>query len=69
MFLEEDMTQEEKDRYEGPEQLREIMKRTLEGRKFRLDCGHHVTWHHNLGSDVIIFNGKELRIICSLCGY
>ena len=62
------MTQEEKSRYEDPEILRHILQQ-LKGRKFRLDCGHHITFGHNLGNDITIYNGKTARIVCSLCGY
>ena len=37
------MTKEEKSRYSEPEALRDILKRVLSGRKFMLDCGHHVS--------------------------
>jgi len=63
------MTKEEKYKYAEPELLREILKRVLTGRKFRLDCGHHVTFSHNLGNDITIYNGKEFKIICSQCGH
>ena len=63
------MTKEQDRKYEEPEVLREILKRTLAGRKFTLDCGHHVTWNHYLGNDLTIYNGKELKILCSQCGY
>ena len=63
------MTREQKSQYGGPGLLREILKRILTGRKFRLDCGHHVTFSHNLGNDITIYNGKELKIICSQCGH
>ena len=63
------MTKEEKYKYTEPELLREILKRVLTGRKFRLDCGHHVTFNHNLGNDITIYNGKEFKIICSQCGH
>ena len=69
MFVVDTMTKEEKERYEEPEQLRDILQRTLAGKKFRLDCGHLVTWHTHLGNDVTIYNGKKLKIVCSLCGY
>ena len=36
------MANEQKARYEEPEQLRDILKRVLEGKKFQLDCGHYV---------------------------
>jgi hypothetical protein len=35
---EEGMTKEEKSRYSEPEALRDILKRVLAGRRFRLDC-------------------------------
>jgi hypothetical protein len=63
------MTKKEKSKYKEPELLREILERTLAGRKFRLQCGHYVTWNHHLGNDVTIRNGKKLKIVCSLCGY
>jgi len=62
------MTQEEKSRYEDTDELRQIFKQ-LKGRKFRLDCGHHWTAGHHLGNDITIYNGKSVRIVCSLCGY
>ena len=31
--------------------------------------GHHITFGHNFGNDIKIYNGKELKIICSQCGY
>ena len=62
------MTQEEKRKYESTEILRRSIAE-LKGRKFRLDCGHHVTFNHHLANDITIRNGKKLTIICSLCGY
>lgn len=61
------MTKEEKERYNRPEALRRILKRVLHGRKFLLDCGHHVSFGHNLGNDITIINGREFKIVCSLC--
>jgi hypothetical protein len=63
------MTKEEKSRYDEPEALRDILKRVLSGRKFMLDCGHHVSFGTNLGNDITVINGKEPKIICSLCGH
>ena len=63
------MTKKAEAKYEESESLRKILEQTLTGRKFRLDCGHHVTFGHNLGNDITIYNGKQLRIVCSLCGY
>ena len=67
--MEADMTKEEKERYDGPELLRDILQRTLAGRKFQLDCGHYVSFGHFLGNDITILNGKKLKIVCSQCGY
>ena len=63
------MTKEEKERYDEPEMLRDILHRTLNGRRFRLECGHFITFGHFLGNDVTIRNGKKFKIICSQCGY
>ena len=63
------MTKKEKERYDGPELLRDILQRTLAGKKFRLDCGHYVSFGHFLGNDITIINGKEFKIICSLCSH
>ena len=62
------MTNEEKANYEDTDKLRLVL-RQLKGRKFRLDCGHHITFNHFLGNDITIRNGKELKITCSQCGY
>ena len=63
------MTKEQKKAYHKPELLREILCRVLKDKKFTLDCGHHVTFNHNFGNDISIYNGKELKIICTQCGY
>ncbi len=62
------MTKEKKELYQDTKKLREIIK-NLKGSKFRLDCGHHVTFGFYLGNDITIRNGKEPEIICSLCSY
>ena len=62
------MTLKEKQAYEDTENLRKILHQ-LEGRKFKLDCGHHFTVSHHLGNDIMIHNGKHLKIVCSLCSY
>ncbi len=67
-LLEDAMTKQQKEAYQNTESLRKIIK-SLEGQKFRLDCGHHVTVCHSLGNDITIRNGKEPVIICSQCGY
>ncbi len=62
------MTKEEKEKYEEVQILREEIEK-LRGRKFKLQCGHHVTFGHPLGSNIMIYNGKTYRIYCSLCCY
>ena len=62
------MTREQKQAYEEPEALRAILQ-SLSGRKFRLDCGHHITFGEILGNDLTIRNGKDFKVICALCGY
>ena len=63
------MTRAEIAKYEKPEALKAILQRALAGLKFRLDCGHHITFNAVLGNDLIIRNGKELQLICTHCGY
>ena len=62
------MTKEQKETYQDADELREIIKQ-LKGRKFKLDCGHHITFGHFLGNDITIRNGTNPRIICSTSGY
>ncbi len=62
------MTKKEKEAYQGVEELKKII-RSLKGKKYRLSCGHHVSFGHFLGNDITIRNGKEPEIICSQCGY
>ena len=62
------MTQAQKKASESQESLREIIE-SLKGRKFRLDCGHHVTFGYFLGNSITIYNGKHPEIICSQCGH
>ena len=69
MFKEANMTKEQEKEYEDTDTLREILLNALEGMKFKLDCGHHLTVGHHLGNDITIYNGKKLKIICSQCGY
>jgi hypothetical protein len=63
------MTKEQKAQYAETAELREILKKALASKKFRLDCGHHVSFFHYLGNNVTIYNGKKFKIICSQCGY
>jgi hypothetical protein len=53
-----------RDDYKESEELKKLLKG-----KFKLDCGHRVTLNHNLGNNIMVINGKELKIICSLCAY
>jgi hypothetical protein len=62
------MTKDQEKQYKPSEELKKAVE-DLRGKKFRLDCGHHVTFNHHLANDITIRNGKELTIICSLCGY
>lgn len=64
------MTAEQEAKYKDTEVLRKILQ-CFNGWKFRLDCGHHVTFGHNFGNDVTILNssGDKIKIICSLCGH
>ncbi len=64
------MTKQQREQYQEPEVLKDILMRTLHGMKFRLDCGHHVSFFHFLGQDITIYNGnKDIKIICSQCSY
>jgi len=62
------MTKDQREKYEPVTTLKEALS-VLNGRKFRLDCGHHVTFNETLGNNITIYNGKELRVICAECGY
>jgi hypothetical protein len=68
LFLEKIMTKQQKQLYQDVKSLKQIIQR-LNGQKFRLDCGHHITFGYHLGNNIIIINGKIPKIICSLCGY
>jgi len=63
------MTRIQKQAYDEPDILKDILKRTLYGRKFRLQCGHHITFNSTLGNDLTVRNGKNLTLICAQCGY
>jgi hypothetical protein len=63
------MTRAEKAKYSEPEALKDILRRTLYKKKFRLECGHFITFGEVLGNDLIIRNGKDFTVICSQCGY
>ena len=52
------MTKEKKEAYETHESLRKIIV-GLKGRKFKLFCGHHVSFGYSLGNNIHISNGKR----------
>ncbi len=62
------MTKEQRKLYQEPEALQEIFKK-LKGQKFKLSCGHRVTFGHFLGNDITIRNGANPQIICTDCSY
>lgn len=62
------MTQQEVEKYQSIEKLREVFE-ALSGQKFTLDCGHHITFGYHLGNSLVVYNGKSPRIICTECGY
>ena len=62
------MTQAEKAKYRETDELRELLS-VLKGRKFKLDCGHHVTFGHSLGNHITIRNGRKPYITCSECSH
>lgn len=62
------MTKQQKQKYEDTEVLRKIIQ-DLKGKKYRLDCGHNITFGYFLGNDIFIQNSKNPVIICSQCGY
>ena len=61
------MTCEQEKQYQATDELRKLIKH-LKGMKFKLDCGHHVTFGHNLANDITIRN-NTFKIVCSMCGY
>lgn len=62
------MTFTQQEKYVHVNELKEHLNQ-LKSKKFKLDCGHHVTFGYFLGNDITIRNGKELTIICAQCGY
>jgi len=63
------MNQKQKQQYQSPDALKEILHRELCGKKFALQCGHHITFGEALGNDLTIRNGKDFKVICAVCGY
>ena len=62
------MTQKELEAYQEYQVLTELLQEVLFKRKFKLQCGHHVTFGQFLGNDIVIYNGKNLEIVCLDCG-
>ena len=63
------MTKKQKSQYAETNELRKILEQALVGKKFKLDCGHVVSFGYYLGNHITIYNGKKFKIICSECGY
>ena len=61
------MTKYQKKKYQPVNELIQQLSK-LSGQKFRLSCGHHVTFNRYLANDIFINNGKELTVVCSDCG-
>jgi len=49
--------------YKDCEELRKLLAKG----KYVLDCGHLVTFSHNLSNNVVVINDGEIRIICTSC--
>ena len=49
--------------YKNCEELRHL----LDKGKYVLDCGHLVSFGHNLSNNVVVINDGEIRIICTSC--
>ena len=63
------MTRKQKEKYADTDELRKILVQALRGKRYTLDCGHHVSFGFHLGNDITIYNGKTPKIICSQCGH
>lgn len=63
------MIKEKEAEYQSARQLKIDLLGILKNKKYRLDCGHHVTLGHPFGNDITIQNGTKLTIICSMCGH
>ncbi len=64
------MTKDQQRLYkDSPAIIFEALKQ-IEGRKIKLDCGHHVTIipGHGFVADIMVYLGSK-RVICSLCSY
>jgi hypothetical protein len=61
------MTRHQNLEYQEPAELHRLIDR-IRGKKYILDCGHHVTFGYFLGNDIIIRNGKTPEVVCMECG-
>ncbi len=64
------MTKKEQAKYtEATAIIFEALKQ-IEGRKVKLDCGHHVTIRpgHAFVQDIMLYLGDQ-KAVCSLCSY
>ncbi|MBC2716044.1 MAG: hypothetical protein HF978_12120 [Desulfobacteraceae bacterium] len=68
MLPAEPRTSNQKQEYASVDELKTIIHQ-LRGKKFMLDCGHKITFGYFLGNDIIIRNGKDIKITCTDCGY
>jgi len=62
------ITRKQEQAYKETDALRYLLEK-LKGEKFKLDCGHHVTFGYYLGNNITIYNGSRLKVICSQCSY
>ena len=62
------MRKSELEKYEDIDELKQHLSK-LDGRKYKLDCGHHVTLGYYLGNDLVIYNGRDRnkKITCVDC--
>ena len=66
------MNKKQRGRYEPPEALKEVLFKALAGRRYRLDCGHCISFYKgNLANDLTFRNGwgGDVKVICAQCGY
>lgn len=63
------MNLKQKSQYQPSQELKAMLQQLLIGKKFKLQCGHHITFGQILGNDLTVKNGKELKVICAQCGY
>lgn len=59
------------DEYRNKKEYRSVseLREKLEG-AYQLDCGHKVTFRHNLGNNIVVINAskkEDMRILCTDC--